>query len=214
METPHWPLFGLRVHTPRVTLRYPDDADAVAIAELAAAGIHDPAMMPFSFPWTDLEPPLQQRRTLQHLWSLRAEWRPEHWNLDLAVVVDDSLVGVQSIGADDFAVLKAVMSGSWLGHSYQGKGIGTEMRAAVLHLAFDGLGAEWAHSGAFTDNAQSQGVSRKLGYEEDGRRRIVRRGEAAWLVQLRLSRERWLENRRDDIVIEGLEQCLAMFGAA
>ncbi len=38
------------------------------------------------------------------------------------------------------------------------------MRAAVLHLAFAGLEAEYADSDAFTDNAASLGVSRKLGY--------------------------------------------------
>src|SRR4051794_4505771 len=67
MKTEHWPLFGLRVDTPRLTLRYPDDDDAVALAELGAHGVHDPGWMPFSIPWTDVEPPLQQRYSLQHI---------------------------------------------------------------------------------------------------------------------------------------------------
>ena len=53
----HWPLFGLTVRTPRVELRYPDDA---AVAEIASRsgtdGIHDPAFMPFGFEWTDVAP--------------------------------------------------------------------------------------------------------------------------------------------------------------
>jgi RimJ/RimL family protein N-acetyltransferase len=63
----------------------------------------------------------------------------------------------------------------WIGLEYQGQGIGTEMRAAVLYLAFAGLGADYALSGAFTDNPASLAVSRKLGYGEDGVDREVRR---------------------------------------
>jgi hypothetical protein len=49
------------------------------------------------------------------------------------------VVGSQGIGGRDFAVLREVHTGSWLGLRYQGQGIGTQMRAAVLHLAFEGL---------------------------------------------------------------------------
>jgi hypothetical protein len=50
------------------------------------------------------------------------------------------------------------------------------MRAAVLHLAFAGLGAAEAVSGAFDDNAPSLGVSEKLGYESDGIERLAASG--------------------------------------
>jgi RimJ/RimL family protein N-acetyltransferase len=214
MQTVHWPLFELRVETPRLTLRYPDDNDAVALADVAAAGVHDRGWMPFSIPWTDVEPPLQQRNTLQHFWRNRAEWTPERWHLPMAVVVDNDIVGVQDVGAEQFSVLRSVVTGSWLGHHYQGKGIGTEMRAAILHLAFAGLRAEYALSGAFADNNASLAVSRHLGYEEAARRRVVRRDAPAWTVDLRLSRARWEARRRDDITIVNLDPCLDMFGAA
>ncbi len=42
------------------------------------------------------------------------------------------------------------------------------MRAAVLHLAFAGLGAQHAVSGAHDHNTASLTVSRKLGYRDDG----------------------------------------------
>jgi hypothetical protein len=38
------------------------------------------------------------------------------------------------------------------------------MRAAILWLAFAGLGAEYAVSGAYLDNPASLGVSRRLGW--------------------------------------------------
>ncbi len=43
------------------------------------------------------------------------------------------------------------------------------MRAAVLLLAFDHLGARTARSEAFADNPASLRVSEKLGYAPDGR---------------------------------------------
>ncbi len=55
-------------------------------------------------------------------------------------------------------------SGSWLTASAQGRGIGVEMRAAVLHLAFAGLGALEALTSAWEDNVASQRVSLRLGY--------------------------------------------------
>jgi RimJ/RimL family protein N-acetyltransferase len=213
MLSAHWPLFELLLTTPRIELRYPDDESCNALADLAARGIHHPDFMPFTIPWTDIAPPLLQRQSMQHYWGLRATWTTQHWHLPMAVIVDGEVAGVQTLEAEQFPVLRAATSASWLGASYQGKGIGTEMRTAIVHLAFAGLGADYAHSAAFTDNAASLAVTRKLGYEEDGRRRVVRRGEPAELVGFRLSRQRWERDRRDDISIAGLEPCLELFGA-
>ncbi len=49
-----WPLFDLEVVTPRIVLRYVTDELGATLATLAAKGIHDPATMPFSEPWTDV----------------------------------------------------------------------------------------------------------------------------------------------------------------
>ncbi|HSL56210.1 MAG TPA: GNAT family protein [Acidimicrobiales bacterium] len=208
----HWPLFDLEVRTPRLELRLPTDDELCDLADLAAAGVHDPASMPFQVPWTDAEPPALQRGVLQWGWRNRAEWTPERWNLALGVFVDGRIVGVQDVGASRFALTRAVSTGSWLGLAHQGRGLGTEMRAAVLHLAFDGLGAVEAHSGAWHDNARSHAVSARLGYEENGRRVEVRRDRADEMVLLRLTRERWAAGRRDDVAVDGLEPCLELFG--
>jgi RimJ/RimL family protein N-acetyltransferase len=213
MKTDHWPLFGLRVQTPMLTLRYPDDDDAVALAELAAEGIHDPGWMPFSFPWTDVAPPLLQRQSMQYVWRTRAEWVPEQWQLPMAVVVDGHVVGVQGLLAEQYAVLRTVTTGSWLGRIYQGKGIGTEMRAAILHLAFAGLGAEYALSRAFVDNDASIAVTRRHGYEDVGRQLVVRRDAPAWMLDFRLPRSRWEQQRRNDITVVDVDACLELFGA-
>jgi RimJ/RimL family protein N-acetyltransferase len=207
-----WPLAGLRLTTPRLELRPPTGGDLTELAGLAASGVHDPAEQPFLIPWTDAAPVDRARSTLQYQWSQQAHWEASKWSLDLVVVQDGTVVGTQAISAADFAILREVATGSWLGLAHQGRGIGTEMRAAVLHLAFAGLGARYATSGAFTDNVASQRVSRKLGYVDDGIERQVRRGQPATLLRLRLDRETWQQTRRVPVEISGLEACLAMFG--
>ena len=209
-----WPLFGLRVRTPRVELRYPTDDEVAEIAERSVTeGIHDPRFMPFGFEWTDVPPPLQQRNTIQYHWGLRAAWKPDQWVCDLAVVVDGRIVGAQSARGTDFRTLRAATTGSFLFLSEQGRGIGTEMRAAMVHLLFAGLGAEQALTDAWADNKQSLGVTRRLGYEQTGSRRVVSRGRTRDMLEFRLQRADWLPQQRNDIVIEGLEPCLELFGA-
>ena len=207
-----WPLFGLRVETPRLLLRYPSDADLAALACAAAAGIHDPSQMPFEIPWTDAPADRIPLNALQFWWGLRASWKAGAWTLTMAVAERERLLGVQDLHARDFAVSRQVATGSWLTRSAQGRGVGKEMRAAILHLAFAGLGAERAVSAAFDDNPASLAVSRALDYVENGDEIRSRRGRPARHLNLLLTRERWERHRRDDIRIEGLEPCLALFG--
>jgi len=211
----HWPLVALRVTTPRLELRYPDDDVAAALAQLALGGIHAPDEMPFMTPWTDAALEDLPRNTLQWFWRTRAELTPTSWHLDLAVVVEGEVVGAQGIEAKDFAVRRGVGTGSWLGLAHHGKGIGTEMRRAMLHLAFAGLGADFAETEAFDDNPASLGVTRKLGYEPCGDAIHARREQPARTLHFRMQRAWWEANlRRDDVQIDGLEPCLALLGAA
>lgn len=212
MGQPYWPLFELRVRTPRLELRPPDEADVFALAALAVEGIHDPATMPFLTEWSVLPSPARERSVLQWHWKAWADWSAAKWDLPLAVVVDGEVVGTQAVHAEQFPVLRSVYSGSWLVRRWQGKGIGTEMRAAMLHLAFAWVGAEVAFSGAYPDNEASVRISRSLGYEDDGWEPHVRQGAAARSIRFRLERARWEERRRHDIAVEGLDACRDMFG--
>jgi RimJ/RimL family protein N-acetyltransferase len=121
-------------------------------------------------------------------------------------------LSAQGIGGRDFAVLREVHTGSWLGRVYQGQGIGTQMRAAVLQLAFGGLGARWAVSDAFDDNPASLGVSRKLGYRDDGIEWHLVRGRSALTRRLRLAQADWQATRKVPVQIHGLQPCLPLFG--
>ncbi|WP_086821549.1 GNAT family N-acetyltransferase [Allokutzneria sp. NRRL B-24872] len=214
MLVDHFPLLGLRLGTPRLELRLPAPEELAALAELAAEGIHDPEVMPFAAAWTDQPPADVARGVVQHHWAQLGAWAPDMWELNLAVFRDGVVVGQQSIGARDFAITREVHTGSWLGKRFHGQGIGTEMRAAVLHLAFEGLGAAEASSSAFVDNRASLAVSRKLGYEEVGTSRQVIRGALAFEHRLRITEDAWRSRRATEVTVRGLAACLPLLGAA
>jgi RimJ/RimL family protein N-acetyltransferase len=209
----YWPLFGLRIVTPRIEIRLPDDDDLVGLVDEIRAGVHDPSTMPFTIGWTDIPSPRRERESMQWFWRQRAEWSQDKWTFSGAVIVDGRPVGVQDLSAESFATLRIVRTGSWLGLRHQGKGIGKEMRAAILHLAFAGLGALEATSGAWHDNTRSMKVSEALGYEVNGSDLGLRRGRPERQIRLRLPRQAWERTRRDDIHLVGLEPCLELFGA-
>lgn len=103
---------------------------------------------------------------------------------------DSTPGGFQDLFATHLPVTRAVETGSWLTRRAQGRGIGKEMRAAVLHLAFEGLGAVEAYSASFEDNPASQAVSRANGYEANGTVLYAREGSPARNVKWVLARER------------------------
>ena len=206
-----WPLFGLAVRTPRLELRYPTDDDLLGLLEVIG-DIHDPAFLPFLTPWSLVPAPDLQRNSLRHFWEGRSALRPESWSLPLVVVVRGEVLGVQGVGATDFAIRRTVSSGSWLHRPRHGEGIGTEMRAAMLHLAFEGMGADRAETGAFEGNESSLAVTRKLGYRPTGDQVVAVDGRRRRELTFVLDREAWARRRRDDIAIVGLDPCRAMLG--
>ena len=115
-------------------LRMPTDDDLVELLEVAKAGIHPPDEMPFGVAWTSLKGPAFDRGFMQHYWGTRATFSPENWFLNLMVELDGRPIGAQSVNAEGFPTFRTVHTGSWLGRAYQGRGLGKEMRAAVLGL--------------------------------------------------------------------------------
>ncbi len=85
------------------------------------------------------------------------------------------------------------------------------MRAAVLWLAFEELGALVAESGYVDGNEASARVSAKLGYLANGQRRIAPTGTAVTEHAVRVTPATW---HRDlvPVSIEGLERSRGLFG--
>jgi RimJ/RimL family protein N-acetyltransferase len=201
-------LFGLRLTTPRLELRVPTRDELVELRAVAYAGIHPPEFMPFAVAWTD--EPYSERWVVAFHEEQLAAWKPSGWDLNLGVWLGGTLVGSQSIHGRDFAATKTVATGSWLGARFQRQGVGTEMRTAVLELAFRELGATRATSGALDGNQASRRVSEKLGYRTVGRSTVAPRGVEVGHADLELRREEWQPPL--PVEIYGLEPCLPLFG--
>ncbi|WP_431239006.1 GNAT family N-acetyltransferase [Mycolicibacterium aichiense] len=200
-----WPLFDLEVVTPHLALRYVTDELGAALATLAAKGIHDPATMPFTEPWTDVPSPELERNSLTYYWRNRAEMSGERWNLDLAVLVDESVIGMCSVHAEDFPGNRRLTTGSWLGLAHQGRGLGKEVRRAALHLIFAGFDADLAVTRAWHDNGASLAVTRSLPYVETVRTVELRRDRPDTMVGFAMTPGRWATIRRDDIRLVGID---------
>ncbi|HEY2765538.1 MAG TPA: GNAT family protein [Pseudonocardiaceae bacterium] len=208
-----WPLRHLVLRTPRLTLRPDDDEGLLELAALTLRGVHPPEQMPFSAAWTDQPPDELVRNAVQHHWAARSRLSPSDWRVNFLIRHEGRVIGTQTLSGKDFAITREVSTGSWLGMAHQGQGFGTEMRAAVLLLAFDHLGAATARSGAFTDNPLSLRVSDKLGYRRDGSNLHVRRGTRAIEIRLLLEPQH-LVRPGWTLGVDGLDACLDLLGAA
>jgi RimJ/RimL family protein N-acetyltransferase len=165
--------------------------------------------MPFFVAWTDT---LTVESFLDHHLGLRRDWRPENWQYNPTVWLDGAPIGSIGMRGKDFVRERVVDTGSWLGERHQGGGLGTEMRTAILTLAFDRLGAVAATSGYIEGNRASARVSEKLGYEPAGEETVSPRGVPMRELQLRLERARWDADEHAPVEIVGLEPCLPLFG--
>ena len=192
-------------------MRIPTDDDLLALAAAARSGITETDQIVFKFPWHHLPSPAMERQFLLHWWQARGTWSPKRWQLTLAAVLDGRPVGMQDVMSTDFAITRTVSSASWLAREFHGHGYGTEMRAAIIAFAFDGLGATVAESGYLEGNGPSKRVSDKLGYLPNGEEIFSIEGKRVVELKLRVTPETW---NRDlvPVTIEGLEPCLKLFG--
>jgi RimJ/RimL family protein N-acetyltransferase len=206
-----WPLFGLRVRCGGLTLRPLREADLPQMAAMQPDDFeHDPRAEVFE----GLDPSRHRARLVyQDYWRSMGTWSPASWWLGFAVQHEGAVVGFQSLEAEDFPALRTVDTGSWLTHAVRGRGIGVAMRTAVLGLAFDHLGALAAVTSARRDNGASLGVSKHLGYRDNGVSLNASGSGLIELVHLRLTRSEWeASGRGRQVDVAGLEPCLPWFG--
>lgn len=204
-----YPLLDVRVTTPTLELRGATDDMLDELADVVRAGKTHADPAPYDDPMSFYEPDPDVRvaQWLRAIWRGRGKVEPSSWRLYFVVVVDGHAVGMQDLIGVDFATFGTVTSFSWLVDDQRGRGLGHEMRAAILHLAFDGLGAREASSDAFTDNHGSNAISRDLGYEPNGSDWATRQGEPALLNRWRLTRDNWEQRHRDNIRLHNIEAC-------
>jgi RimJ/RimL family protein N-acetyltransferase len=194
-----WPLQSLVLTTPSLELRGMTEADALALGRLRPEDLE-----------SDPERPSIGYDVEQSYWRANGDWKVEEWTLPFSVRHEGLLVGVQALEGKHFLALRVVDSWSWLLPSARGKGLGKQMRAAILELAFGHLGAAEAVSEAWDDNAASLGVSRALGYIDNGVDRHKRAEGAGRMQRIRLDAASWTPPV--PVTVTGLEECLPLFG--
>ncbi len=209
-----YPVLAIKVATPRLELHAASDELLDQLAPVVRAGKTAASPPPYDDPISLYEPDPDVRVSswLRGIWRGRGMVNPDFWRLYFVVVIDGVPVGMQDLIGDHFSTFGTVTSFSWLSADARRRGIGREMRHAALYLGFAGMGAREAASDAFTDNQGSNGVSQALGYQKNGLTWATRQGEPALLQRWRLTREKWEENRRDDIELHGVEAALSSLG--
>lgn len=211
-KSPYPPL-NVQVHTPRLSLLGATDELLEQLLPVVREGVATAPPWPFDDPMSLYkDSPEREWAWLRAIWRGRAKVGDDFWRLYFVVVADGEPVGMQDLVATDFPVYGAVTTFSWLGPGARGRGLGKEMRQAILHLAFAGFGAQAAGSDAFFDNHASNRVSQALGYQRNGSDWATRRGEVAELHRYRLTREQWSRTRRDDIELVGVAECRPVLG--
>ncbi len=213
MSHRYWPVLDIRLRTPDLELRHLTEADLPDLAELIP---EDAEQDPASYRFEGLDPATSRGVVVhQDYWRARGRWRVESWELSFGAFHDGVLVGYQGLEGDDFPTLRTVDSSSFLGVGSRGRGLGVQMRAAVLALAFGSLGARWAVSSSWTDNAAALGVSHSLGYVDNG---VVphRRGDGPGeMAHLRLDRATWRASGWPErVTVSGVEGSQPWFGLA
>jgi len=210
-----YPPLNIVVRTPKLLLVGATDEWLERLIPTVQRGVIDDNAAPFDDPMSLYAPsPEREWRWLRGIWAGRGHVSPNFWRLYFVVVVEGEAVGMQDVVGVDFATYASVTTFSWLSPDVRGLGLGREMRSAALHLAFLGLSAREATSEAFADNAASNSVSQRLGYQPNGTAWATRRGEPALLQRWRLTRENWASERRTDIDLDGVDAALPVLGAS
>ncbi|MHB2252754.1 GNAT family N-acetyltransferase, partial [Corynebacterium aurimucosum] len=130
-----WAPFKLTVRVGELSLRVLRDSDIAAIHGVSAAEIFGEPLPGYTFPW------LKEKPDPSFRWAHRAQMSPEEWSLDFGVHLDGEVIGSVDLRAQNFPDNHEVVTGSWIYHRYQGRGIGTQIRHAVAVFCFDYLGA-------------------------------------------------------------------------
>lgn len=196
----------LRVTTPQIELVGATDHLLEKLEPIVRTGKASAEPAPYDDPMSlyEEDPEIRVVKWLQSVWRGRGIVTADFWRLNLIVMLNNKPVGMQDVIGDHFNTYGTVGTFSWLSSDVRQRGIGSEIRQAALHLAFDGLEAREATSEAFIDNLGSNGVSRRLGYKENGVTWASRHGEPALMQRWRLTREDWLPHRRSDIEMYGV----------
>jgi [ribosomal protein S5]-alanine N-acetyltransferase len=184
----------VRVHGPRLTLRYPELTDAPVLF-----GLGRDATVTRFFSWGPYQRVEQAQAYIAALRGRRAAGNL----LDLAIVDPDAgLIGITGLSSLSVRDRRAVV-GTWLGRPFWGTGRNAESKALVAALAFAHLGLERLGAYASTGNARSQAALERLGFRREGvLRAFHRHGDAVHdVVSFSLLRDGWEASEMRDVPV-------------
>ena len=118
-----WPQYGLTIVTPHLQVRLPCEEELAELADVAGQGVHRPGERPFLTPWTDGTYTDRARFVLQGHWHQLASWEVAAWRLGMGVFRAGQPIGVVTLRARDFPVVRQVTTSAWLGMEHQGRGL-------------------------------------------------------------------------------------------
>ena len=147
------------VSGPRLTLRYPEAADAPRLFELAS----DPLVTRW-FSWG----PYAEVGQAEAWIAAQAAKREAGEIMDFVVVDPDAgVLGVTGLTELSKRDRRATV-GSWMGRESWGSGANSEAKALIAALAFRRLGAERLTAWANTRNGRSQRALERVGFRREG----------------------------------------------
>lgn len=168
---------GLRLQGAHVYLRPARQGDWKAWADLREES------RTFLAPW---EPSwsrdaLSRAAFRRRLRSYELEWhRGTTYSFLLFQRDDDVLVGGVTLSNVRRGVAQSASLGYWVGLPYARLGYMTEALGAVLDFAFDRLALHRVEAACLPDNEASQGLLRKIGFQEEGSCREYLRINGRW----------------------------------
>ena len=211
MGNAYWPILDIRIGVGGLEMRPLVEADLSELARMLPTDVElNPASPKYEGAAADTI-----RGTIVHqdYWRAMGTWTVDAWRLNFGVWRGGALIGTQEIEGNDFTRLRTVDSASMLAVAARGTGLGKAMRRGVLAFAFGRLHAEYAISSAWQDNHASLGVSRALGYVDNGVERRVRDDGIDDMVHLRLTRDAWsASGLAADVDVDFPPTCAPYFG--
>lgn len=115
--------------------------------------------------------------------------RGEGWQLAVAGLADDALLGAVSLEKDDAD--SAAELGYWIGRPHWGHGFATEAARRMLAFAFATAGLREVRAHCMAENVVSRRVLEKLGMAFQGPATIEARGRNVAVRVYALDRARW-----------------------
>ena len=210
MEGWSWPLHGIRLRTADLDLQVMTEADLPTLWSVLP---DDVGMNPHATTYAGLDGRANRSAIIaQAYWRALGVWSPDDWALPFVVRSGGEVVGAQWLEGPDWRADRTVDSSSWLVAPARGRGLGKQMRAAVLALAFGPLRADAAVSSAVVDNAV---VPRRLAgprlprHAPLGARALG--GDAAARAS-RARRRGRASGQAREVVIAGVSPALPLFG--